>query len=66
MKLKHNSLPIFRSMLANSRVKGWWVDDYDKNDVILTVYTYKGNKIVLHLSYNKNTRMDELIERNDN
>ena len=53
---------IYKSMVLNKRVESWYVDDYDKEDVVITVYTYKGNKLFLHLSYETDFTLKEFIE----
>ena len=64
---------IYKSMVLNERVESWYIDDYNKDDVVITVYTYKGNKIVLHLSYDDYFdcrklifELEQEIERYDN
>lgn len=64
---------IYKSMVLNEKVESWYIDDYNKEDVVITIYTYKGNKIVLHLSYANyfNSRklifeIEQEIERCDN
>ena len=64
---------IYKSMVLNERVESWYIDDYNKDDVVISVYTYKGNKIVLHLSYDDYFdcrklifELEQEIERYDN
>ena len=64
---------IYKSMVLNERVESWYIDDYNMEDVVITVYTYKGNKIVLHLSYDDYFdcrklifELEQEIERYDN
>ena len=52
---------IYKSMVLNEKVESWYIDDYNKEDVVITIYTYKGNKLVLHLSYGNYFNIRKLI-----
>lgn len=53
---------IYKSMVFNERVESWSIDDYDKEDVVISVLTYKGNKVDIHLSYGGDFTLKEFIE----
>ena len=53
---------IYKSMLFNERVKSWSINDYDKEDVVISVFTYKGNKLDIHLSYRADFTIKEFVE----
>ena len=61
MNIRHRNA-IHKSMVFNERVKSWYIDDYDKEDVIISVLTYKGNKLNIHLSYGLDFTLKEFIE----
>lgn len=61
MNIRYRNV-IYKSMLFNERVKSWSINDYDKEDVVISVFTYNGNKLILHLSYGADFTIKEFIE----
>ena len=53
---------IYKSMVFNERVESWYIDDCDKEDVVISVLTYKGNKLDIHLSHGADFTLREFIE----